>query len=80
MSEFPNIVHVMRDESRFEIGIRDVAISHKNFTDVMVREIDSRDAAPLAAADTYWGEQDSLDNIPRKKKPAWVRALELNDE
>lgn len=70
---------IARDESRFEVGIRDIAISHKSFKDVMIRVIDDRPGAPLMAADEDWGEQDSLANIPRRTMEPWVRALTLKD-
>lgn len=72
-------VLVARDESRFEVGIRGIAISYKSFTDVMTRVIDERPGEPLSCADEDWGEQDSLANVPRRTMEPWVRALTIKD-
>lgn len=72
---------VALDESKYSIGIRAVSrVSWKNFTEVMTREIDTRECAPSDDVDWNWGEQDELANIPRKKAPTWIRALSDDGE
>lgn len=66
---------VARDESRYEIGIKIPKVSYASFTEVMVREIDTRPCEDFAPSDLHWGESDSLANIPRKTVPTWIRAL-----
>lgn len=73
--------HVASDESKYSVGIPCVSkVSFKGFTEVMTREIDSRECAPSTDVDWNWGEQDSLANIPRKTCPTWIRALSDNGQ
>jgi len=68
--------HVARDESKYSVGIPCVSkVSYKSFTEVMTREIDTRECAPSDDVDWNWGEHDELANIPRKTVPTWIRAL-----
>lgn len=76
IDDLPPTVEVVRDESKYSIGIQCVSkVSFKAFTEVMTREIDMRECAPSTDVDWNWGEQDSLANIPRKNQPTWIRAL-----
>ena len=75
IDDLPPTVEVARDESKYSIGIRIPKVSYASFTEVMTREIDTRECAPSDDVDWNWGEQDSLANIPRKTKPTWIRAL-----
>lgn len=65
-----------RDESKYSLGIPCVArVSAKSMSTIDGRQIDRRECAPSDDVDWNWGEQDSLDNIPRKKVPTWIKAL-----
>lgn len=65
---------------RFMIGIPGARLSWKDFREEDGRVIDTRACDAFSPEDTDWGEQDSLENIPRTKQPAWVRALSLKDD
>ena len=71
---------VARDESRYEIGIKIPKVSYATMTEVMTREIDTRPCDLFSAVDTDWGEADSLANLPKKRVPTWVKALQMGDE
>lgn len=71
------IVYEQRAEQAARPLVRLPTACHRDFRTEMVRAIDSRPCAPLAAEDCDWGEQDSLANIPRRGQPSWVRALAL---
>lgn len=80
-------VQVAHDESRYSIGIKLPKISFTSFSDTVTKTFDDRpDAviaaslAPMTAADTDWGEQDSLANIPRTKTPGWITVLQMDGD
>lgn len=68
------IVIESRDEQRKSLGGWTPKAS---FERVEFRAIDNRPCEPVSAADSDWGEQDSLANVPRAKSPAWVRTITL---
>lgn len=60
---------------RFSHGFKGAVLSWKDFREEDGRPIDTRACDSFRPEDTDWGEQDSLDNIPRTSQPAWVRAM-----
>lgn len=81
--EIPETTQVAVDESRYSYGIKLPKVSYLTMegdTRAADAELAARECQPssvFVAADTDWGEQDSLANIPRKKVPSWVKALSL---
>lgn len=76
MIELDPVTIVEEQRDTFTIGIPCIAkVSAASFTDRIGRTIDSRPCEAFSAADTDWGEDDSLANVPRKSQPTWIRAL-----
>jgi hypothetical protein len=50
-------------------------VSYKSFKTVMARSIDDRPCDSIRPADSDWGEQDSLANVPRQKQPLFVKLI-----
>lgn len=68
------------DESKYSVGIKIPKVDHTTMSTAEGRVIDARECAPSDDLDWNWGEQDSLANIPRKKVPTWIKALNLKDD
>jgi hypothetical protein len=84
--ELPETTQVAVDETNYSYGIRLPRVSYLTMvgdSTAADREIEARECQPssmFTTADTDWGEQDSLDNIPRKTMPTWIKALHLKGD
>lgn len=77
LDDISPIAVVQEVRSGWSVGIRCLErVNASSFTDRAVRDFDTHPCDAFAAADADWGEpMDSLDNIPRKTQPTWIRAL-----
>lgn len=68
------IVIESRDEQRKSLGSWQCNLSARNLVRLGFEAIDTRPCDALSAADSDWGETDSLANVPRAK---FVRTASL---